>query len=1296
MAAAPREPVMTGRWLLTTALFLWTLWLLPAPSWALPDKPRLVDRWNEDAGLPQGTVTSITRSDDGYLWVGTFAGLHRFSGKRFAEAIAEPAVYASLARVTAVHAVGDTIWVGLQAGGVRIHEDSRYTDPEQPAELRSALVWDIRPDQSGEALLIVSNEGVWRHKPGGEWTLLTRLAGMTAIETPAGKLWVGSDSGLIEVTSPESFTTVHIDPTYGVALDPDGDLWASTLQGPILVDDTGKVHPVPGWHGDMPIGVSPIFDQQGGLWLAQLSGMMKLGHWSKVKSEILSGRAPSMERIETGTPRSAMVDGEGTLWVGTSSEGLSRVTISPYLQLPPPTGSPSFSTGPVARAGELVWHAINCDQIYGFDGDAWTVQTVVPPTRDHFTRSRCVRSLAGNEQSRLLVGAEGYAAATDGQTWTPLPFDGPGLREDETPTAMELDRHGALWIGTSAGRLFHAPSERAPLRLLTTPDQTPAIYAILADVDQQVHLGTSSGLWSRLDDQWSTTVCEDGFACGVVRDLSLAPDGVIWAASYGGGLGWWTKDAHGRLERKQHGLPDAFLSSIAFSADHRQMWLHGNRGLHTLDMRELNEVRAGGMQRLHSHRVPLGEANGWRRSSQLFEPPNDLWLVTVAGLVHFDMQAMVEHTTAGTVDLLSVQAGPVTVRPDAGGVDLTIENGRDVTIRFSTPVLGPNQFARFHYRLRRPSKNPKSVPFSVPTARTEVSYANLDPGTHVFEVQTLGPEGVVGPLSSVEINIEREWYEHPLLAVAAILGFVCLLGGLALVRVRAVEARNTTLRREVEAQRIVEQRINEQRQYYRQIFNSAGNAFLLFDASATCVDVNREACNLFRTDTPSLIGSNPVELGLDGGGVSATGGHARCKRPDGTTFPARVVTATFSISDQRHFLISIIDLSELIEVRAAREDLRQQLQVARRVEGFGRLAGGVAHDMNNVITAILGYASLVADAAYDDPATVEESAQEILESAQRGSRLVRRMLTFGRTTDEDHEQIDLSRTLKELENLLQQLLPEDVELLIKGAAVSTVEMAPTGLEQIILNLVVNASDAMPEGGRVEVAVRSDGSHVLLTVTDQGTGIPEQIRSRVFEPFFTTKPAGRGTGLGLATVKDIVTQAGGSLTIDSEMGRGTSVQVRLPATIAVRDQPAEEVLPSPLQTVDGRGRRLLVVDDNEHVLRALQMPLVRAGFQVVSFSQPARALEWFHAENGRVDGIITDVVMPGLNGRQLIDAVHRSHPTMPVLFVSGYTEEVVLRRGVDGNVENLLVKPFSSSDLLRRVAVLVGAETLEST
>jgi len=1296
MSQAQREPASADwrRFLGGAVGVLLAAWLSTA-AWAHPERQLLLDRWNDESGLPQGTVTSITRSDDGYLWVGTFAGLHRFSGERFTEAMAGPAEYASLARITAVHAVGNAIWVGLQDGGVRIYENARYVDPTQPDLLREATVWDIRPDQSGDELLIVASSGVWRHEPGGAWTRIADMGAMAALEAPNGKLWIGNHSGLFEVYADRSSTPVHTDPVYGLSLDPEGGIWATTLHGPIYLDDSGTTSSIPGWEGDMPIGVAPVFDGEGHLWMPKLATMVELGHWATVKAHVASGRALTpMARLDTGPPRSASVDAEGTLWVGTVARGLSRVTTSPYRELPPPSGAPSFSSGPVARAGGHVWHAVDCDQLYGFDGEAWTKHTAIPPLSDHYTRSHCVRTLATSTDGRLLVGTEGYAASTDGEDWTPLDFDGEGLREDEAPTVMRVDDAGALWLGTSSGRLFHAASSADhPLRQVATPPGTPAIFAILTEVPDQLHLGTHDGLRSRIGGEWHTTDCEDGFACGVVRDLARAPDGVIWAATYGGGLGWWTERASGRLERKRHGLPDAFLSSIAFSPDQRQMWLHGNRGLHALDMLELDEVRAGGLQRLHAHRVPLGEANGWARPSQLFEPPNDLWLVTVTGLVHFDLQAMVDRAPAGRVDVLDVQAGPVSIRPDGGVVDLSIENGRDVTIRYSTPVLGPSQLARFRYRLRKASSQPEQVAFSVPTARTEVSYAGLDPGSHVFEVQTVGPEGIGGPVASIDLNVEPEWYEHPLLAVAAVLALVAGLGGLALLRVRSVEARNTTLRREVEARRVVEQRIDEQRQYYRQIFDSAGNAFLLFDARALCVDVNREACNLFAADSQALVGRSPSELGLDGTGAGTGGSHARCKRPDGSTFPARVVTATFSINDQRHFLISVIDLSELIDEREARERLREQLQVARRVEAFGRLAGGVAHDMNNVITAILGYASLLADAARDDPATVEESAHEILQSAHRGSRLVRRMLAFGRHDADSLELLDVSRVLRHLERLLKQLLPEDVELVIRGAPVPTVRLSATGLEQIILNLVVNASDAMPRGGRVSVTVHAEGREVLLTVTDQGTGIPADILEKVFEPFFTTKTAGRGTGLGLATVKDIVEQAGGSLTIDSEVGRGTSVRVRLPAEVA---EPAPD--PSSLRessseppAVLGAGRRLLVVDDNEHVLKALHGPLTRAGFEVVGFSQPERALAWFLAEKGQVDGIISDVVMPGLNGRQLVDAMHRAHPAVPVLFVSGYTEEVVLRRGVDGNVENLLVKPFSSSELLRQIAGVLGDE-----
>jgi len=1272
-------------------------WLLPSSVDAHPERHLLLDRWNDEAGLPQGTVTSITRSDDGYLWVGTFGGLHRFSGKQFDEAMATAEQYAELARVTAVHAIGNDIWVGLQDGGLRVYDGSRYIEPEQPEQLRKATVWGLRHDISGEGLLISASSGVWRRHTNGKWTLIAATGAMASIQAPNGKVWVGNHSGLFEVHADATVSPVHSEPVYGLALDPEGGIWATTLHGPLYLDEMGVVHMVVDWEGSMPIGVPPVFDGEGHLWLPQQATMVELGHWASVKAQVLDGRpVEPKERLNTGPPRSAAVDEGGTLWVGTVATGLSRVTTSPYRKLPPPRGTPSFSSGPVARAGNLIWHAVDCDQIYGFDGDSWSAHTAVPRLRDHYTRSHCVRTLAGSAQGLLLVGTEGYFAATDGTSWTPIDFDNTRLEDDEAPTATHTDAGGTLWVGTSSGRLFQVDAAlTTPMRQVPTPTDTGAIFSIFHEDSEPLVIGTSSGLKARVEDTWHTASCSDGFACGPVRDLAQSPDGVIWAATYGGGLGWWTPRAHGRLQRKEQGLPDAFLSSISFSADHRQMWLHGNRGLHALDMTELDEVRAGSSQRIQAHRVPLGEANGWARPSQLFEPPTDLWLVTVTGLVHFDLQAMVKRTSVGAVDIQGVHAGRTSIQPEADRIELALRDGRDLTVKYSTPLLGPNQLARFRYRLRDTSSDPDQVPFSLPTVRTEVSYAGIDPGEHYFEVQAIGPEGEGGPIARLTLYIQPEWHEHPLLALIFALALFALFGGLVPLRLRSVHRRNNTLRREVEARRVVEQRIDEQRQYYRQIFDSAGNAFLLFDAHTHCIDVNRKACNLFLADSQGLIGRSPAELGLDG--TSTGGSHARCKRPDGTTFPARVVTATFTISDRRHFLVSVIDLSELIREREARERLREQLQVARRLEAFGRLAGGVAHDMRNVITVILGLANSLTDATQHDPAAAAASAKQILENAHRGSRLVHRMLEFGRSDNDPPAPLDPIQVLLHLERLMRQLLPEDVELAIHTTPVPPIRISRVGIEQVILNLVVNASDAMPKGGRVQVTVEPRDAMVLLTVCDQGSGIPDHIRERVFEPFFTTKFAGRGTGLGLATVRDIVKQAGGTLSIDSAVGSGTSVTVQFPTAIDV--QPDTDVPPEGQAQesthVQGGGRRLLVIEDNEHVLRKLQSPLARAGFDVVGFSDPERALSWFQTEGPTVHGVISDVVMPGLNGRELVDAMHRSHPAIPVLFVSGYTEEVVLRRDVDGTTEKLLLKPFSTTELLHQIAEVLGDERLVS-
>jgi PAS domain S-box-containing protein len=369
-----------------------------------------------------------------------------------------------------------------------------------------------------------------------------------------------------------------------------------------------------------------------------------------------------------------------------------------------------------------------------------------------------------------------------------------------------------------------------------------------------------------------------------------------------------------------------------------------------------------------------------------------------------------------------------------------------------------------------------------------------------------------------------------------------------------------------------------------------------------------------------------------------------------------------------------------------RKRLEAQLRQSQRLESVGQLAGGIAHDFNNFLSVIRGYARFLMD-AMDEEEPLRSDAVEIDRAAERASRLTSQLLVFSRAEVVQRRVVDLTEVLGGLTSLLARTLGEDVSFQTDvERPLRRVEADPTQMEQVLVNLVVNARDAMPSGGelRIELANATgalDGANaVRVTVRDTGDGMPPDVVERAFEPFYTTKPKGEGTGLGLATVYGIVTQTGGTVEIQSAPGAGTTIELLLPATDA--EPPAA---PASDNGADGatRGRTILVVEDEEAVRRLTCRILTREGYTVLEAPDGPRAIDTWDEHPGAIDLLLTDVVMPGMSGKELADRLG-----IEPVFMSGYTDDVISRHGMDG--VRLVQKPFDAQTLLGAIRSALDA------
>jgi PAS domain S-box-containing protein len=427
-------------------------------------------------------------------------------------------------------------------------------------------------------------------------------------------------------------------------------------------------------------------------------------------------------------------------------------------------------------------------------------------------------------------------------------------------------------------------------------------------------------------------------------------------------------------------------------------------------------------------------------------------------------------------------------------------------------------------------------------------------------------------------------------------------------------------------------------------------------------------------------------------GTPQATGFWRHRNKVGAVFDVLIRSQAIALGRRRARLALIEDISE-------RRSVEEQLRQAQKMEAIGQLAGGIAHDFNNLLTAILGYADLVKeDLDADDPR--RRDMEEITRAATSAAALTQHLLAFSRKQVLQVRVISLTATIEQMIPMLRRLLGETIELRSVLGSASNVEADPVQVQQIVMNLLVNAKDALPRGGRITIETTdvelddayasehanvSPGRFAVLIVSDNGVGMDPATQTRIFEPFFTTKPAGKGTGLGLSTVYGIVKQSGGHVWVYSEVGRGTTFKIYFPVTADA----AAAVVRRPARASVGANRAtVLLVEDEAGVRSFVTRLLRRAGYTMLVAASPAEARADWERADVRIDLLVTDVVLPEMDGRAVADQVRAHHPGCRVLFMSGYTRDGAVTNGLVTDGEDFLAKPFTADDFMRRVAAVL--------
>jgi two-component system, cell cycle sensor histidine kinase and response regulator CckA len=519
--------------------------------------------------------------------------------------------------------------------------------------------------------------------------------------------------------------------------------------------------------------------------------------------------------------------------------------------------------------------------------------------------------------------------------------------------------------------------------------------------------------------------------------------------------------------------------------------------------------------------------------------------------------------------------------------------------------------------------------------------------------------------------------------------------------------------RDITDRKRVEEALLESEQRYREIFNATSEAIIIDDAhTGQILDVNESMIRMYGYDSKEeVLAGNIGDLRANQHPYTeeeaqkitraAVAGKKQqfewlARKRNGELFPVEVTLRRSLISGKENVLAVVRDITGRKLEEKEREKLQSQFVQAQKMESIGRLAGGVAHDYNNMLVVIMGYAELAMEKiSPKDP--FYSYFEEILTAAKRSTEITRQLLAFARKQTIRPKTLDLNETVESMLKMLRRLIGEDIDLAwLPETQLWPVKMDTVQLDQILANLCVNARDAIAGTGKVTIETENrifdedycadhaevlPGEFALLAISDNGHGMEKETLSRIFEPFFTTKSMGQGTGLGLATVYGIVKQNKGFINVYSEPGEGTTFKIYLPRhageTREVKDERTETIPPGHEETV-------LVVEDEPAIMKMSKMMLEQLNYRVLAASTPGEAMRFAEEHSGLIHLLITDVVMPEMNGRDLADQLHTLYPGIKILFMSGYTASVIAHHGVLNKGVHFIQKPFSKREIAIKI------------
>ena len=1223
--------------LTTTLITLFSFLITPiimfvSSAWAADDARLPPSKWHnftQADGLPGRQIKSIHQASDGYLYLATEGGLGQFDGQQFTTYTHQDGLPHNQVNTVFQDQAGK-LWIGTQHG--LVYRQNKIFVPV--LEIQTQVNAILQDHQN--TLWFGTDQGAISYD-GQQFQTYTTANGLahntinTLFQDRKNQVWFGTQKGLTRFDG-QAFTTFTKDNGLlhnnirTLLQDHLGHIWIGTSKG-INKYDGIIFRTLTIQDGLINNNVITLYqDTASHIWIGTAQGISEFnGHTFQNFS---TQNAQDENRVT-----SIFQDTEGHMWFGTE-ESLYRYTPNTFTNFTIQDGLPNAQVEPILQDQKgYLWVGTE-NGLSKFDG-----QTFENFTTENGLINNEIESIAQDSKGHIWIGTKGGLSKFDGQTFTNFTTQN-GLSNNEVEGVL-IDEQDHLWLATEEGlNKFDGQT----FTHFTTQDGLTHNEAEPLFLDKNKHLwiGTKSGV-SRFDGQTFTNyTVKNGLIHNNVNAIFQDKDGLIWIATEGGVN---TYDG-------QTFTPITLNDGLAHN---EVQWVTQDRQGH------IWFATRGGVSRYDGQTfATLTQKDGLIHDAitTLYQDrEGHLWFATKGGLTRFTHPIPSPpriFIDAVMADQRYEQISQLSLPSNLGLLAFDIR-----AISFKTR----SESLQFRYRLRGHTDTWQL------TKNRRITFQNLPRGNYVFEVQAIDRDLVysITP-ATVHLNIHLH---YAWLILLSVLGLALIFGTLQTIRIIRQNQNLKNLHTELQ----------HAHDHLQSLLSHLPSGVCLLD-------------NQYRLITANPLGHTYLDLlsqPAPDGTLTQIGTHALNNLLTST----QNTQITIEDPTQRIFVVSGCAIQEqkqkngwllIIQDVTREHEIERRNQEEQHLVSVGQMAAGIAHDFNNILSTIIGYAEMIIENRGTDPDVVKRRLGIILGQSQRAAQLTQQILDFSRKTVAERSAANLSELVEQILRILRRTLPERIQILSSVSEDNIwAETNATQIQQTLTNLLLNARDAIPNQGEIRIGIfslqllpnqplpipdLSPGNWAVITVSDTGTGIPENIITRIYEPFFTTKPQNKGTGLGLSQVYGIVKQHGGTITVESKEGQGTTFTIYIPQCPEPETEDPVEISELP----QGQQETVLLAEDQDDVLEMARSMLERLNYQVLTAKDGKEAESLYHTHQDRIDLILSDVVMPKLSGIELFNLLKTQNPTLRMVMMTGYPigqDDTPLPTGLAGFIQKPL-------------------------